>query len=268
MGLSADGASILTGILCGTVLSIIILVGAFMYIRHKRRDLQNIETISDTDESPERRDFIKQLEILKPYAKTFLEMLNDTRRQMRELHREGDNTAASAYKPVLRDLAKILLLLNRPVETLAVPEDWEHLYRWSEKALKRFKRMSETSQTQVNQLIKFFQTPVPHSEPDEYSRASTTMSTFKPDQPFGSSLSLQEQRTKTLSSSCESNFNFPLNPQWQFNYPLVPNNQLSSSEFIPSQWKNSKEYLGSPYFLEDDFLQLGFRPQDEITTEL
>lgn len=267
MGLSPEGASILVGILCGLLFCGIMITLAGLYLRYKRKYLpQIVETNSDVDDSPERRDFIKQLETLRPYSYTFLEMLNDTRRQMRELHQIGDNTAASAYKPVIRDLAKILLLLNRPVDMLAVPEDWDHLYRWAEKVLKRCKRMSETSQTQVNQLIKFLQTPV-IQEPDEYSRASTNMSTFKPDQVFGSSLSLQNNKTKTFGGSCEFNFNSPLNPQWQFNYPLV-SKQFRSSEFIPAQWRNSKELLSSAYFLEDDFLQLGFRPQDEITTEL
>lgn len=269
MGLSADAASVLTGIICGLVLCVVIVLGAMFYLKHKRKTLiQTSETNSDLDDSPERKDFLKQLEILRPNAETFLEMLNDTRRQMRELHQEGDNAAASVYKPVIRDLAKVLILLNRPVEVLAVPDDWEHLYNWAEQVVRRYKRMSEGSQTQVGQLIKFLQAPVEGNPDENCSKTSTIMSTFKPDQPFGSSLSLQDQRLKNVSSSCESHFNSPLNPQWQFNYPLISNSQISSSEFTPSQWKQSKEYLGNLYFLEDDFLQLGFRPQDEITTEL
>ncbi|KAK5641314.1 hypothetical protein RI129_009861 [Pyrocoelia pectoralis] len=269
IGLSPVNISILIGSLCGIIFSVFIVTFAVIYLRRKRNYLHYIiETNSDVDDTPEKRDFIKQLENFRPYAKTFLEMLNDTRRQVRELHSEADNTAASAYKPVIRDLAKILLLLNRPIELLAVPDDWERLHRWAEKLLRRHGQMSDVSQSQVNQLIKFLQTPSISNDPEEYSRASTTMSTFKPDQTYGSSPSLKGQPLKNFSDNDSNHFTSPLNPQWQFNYPVTNNKHFNSSQFIPSQWKNSKEYLNNPYLLEDDFLQLGFRPQDEITTEL
>ncbi|KAK4874230.1 hypothetical protein RN001_013590 [Aquatica leii] len=265
-GISSETTSILIGIVCGSIISVCIVTSAVIYLKRKRSYLHYmIETNSDVDDSPEKRDFVKQLEGFRPYARTFLEMLNDTRRQIREVHCEGDNTAASAYKPIIRDLAKILLLLNRPIEMLVVPDDWDRLHRWAEKLLHRHTQMSDVTHIQVNQLIKFLQTP---SIPEDYSRASTTMSTFKPDQSFGSSSTLKGQTTKTTSDNCASSYTPSLNPQWQFNYPVLSNKRFSSSEFIPSQWKNSKEYLNNPYLLEDDFLQLGFRPQDEITTEL
>nr|CAH7752416.1 unnamed protein product [Callosobruchus chinensis] len=172
---------------------------------------------------------------------------------------------------VVRDLAKILLLLNRPIDKIAVPDDWEHLFGWAEKALNRYKRMSGTSnQPQVAQLINFLQGPTDSSE---YSlRGSTTLSTFKPDfQPSlaamegCSRLSLQDVAIDNFTSNYDSKFHQPLNPQWKFEYSLVANN---SSEFDPALWRNSKEYLNGSLFLEDDFCQLGFRPQDEITTEL
>ncbi|KAF5277215.1 hypothetical protein FQR65_LT03921 [Abscondita terminalis] len=264
-GISLETISILIGIVCGTIISVFMVTFAIIYLKRKRSYLHYIiETNSDVDDSPEKRDFVKQLESFRPYARTFLEMLNDTRRQIREVHGEGDNTAASAYKPIVRDLAKILLLLNRPIEMLVVPDDWDRLHRWAEILLHRHTQMSDVTHVQVNQLIKFLQTP---SIPEDCSRASTTMSTFKPDS-FGSSPSLKGQTTKTASDNCATNFTNSLNPQWQFNYPVLSNKRFNSSEFIPSQWKNSKEYLNNPYLLEDDFLQLGFRPQDEITTEL
>lgn len=270
LGLSSNALAVLTGVITGTLLCTIFISSAIVYIRYRRKRAPQLsETSSEIDDSPEKKDFLKQLETLRPYAQNYLDMLNDTRRQIRELHREGDVSAIAAYRPVIRDLAKILLLLNRPVEKVAVPDDWEHLFNWGEKVLKRYKRMSETSQPQVAQLINFLQGPViPTDLEPEYSiRGSTTMSTFKPDQVFGSSLSLKDVAINNFNSNYDSKYHTPLNPQWKFEYSLVSNN-MPSSEFNPSLWRNSKEYLSNSLFLDDDFYQLGFRPQDEITTEL
>ncbi|XP_066151697.1 uncharacterized protein T48 [Euwallacea fornicatus] len=270
LGLSSNALTILTGILAGILLCLVLFAVAFAYVKHRRKRITlSSDTSSESDDSPERRDFLKRLETLRPYSQSYLDMLNDTRQQIRQLHREGDNGAIGAYKPVIRDLAKILLLLNRPPENTSMPDDWEHLFNWAEKALKRYKRMSDSSQPQVAQLINFLQAPiVARSEADEteYSvRGSTTMSTFKPDQPFGSMLSLQSAAIKGFHNNYDRYPN-SLNPEWKFEYTLVGN---TSSEFDPVAWKSSKEFLsGSPLFLEDDFYQLGFRPQDEITTEL
>lgn len=270
LGLSSNALAVLSGVATGTLLCTVFITSAVAYIKYRRKQFPQLsETSSELDDSPEKRDFLKQLETVRPYAQVYLDMLNDTRRQVRELHREGDNGAISAYRPVIRDLAKILLLLNRPIERIALPDDWEHLFNWAEKALHRYKRMSENSQGQVAQLITFLQGPIistdGDSEPDYPFRGSTTMSTFKPEQVFGSSLSLQDIAINNFNSNYDSKSAHPLNPQWKFEYSLVP----PSSEFNPSLWRNSKEYLNnSSLFLEDDFYQLGFRPQDEITTEL
>ncbi|XP_072398270.1 uncharacterized protein T48 [Diabrotica undecimpunctata] len=270
LGLSNNAMAVLTGVVTGSIVCIVLLTCAVLYIKFRRKTLPPLsETSSEIDDSPERKDFVKQLETLRPYAQSYLDMLNDTRRQIRELHSDGDTSAISAYRPVIRDLAKILLLLNRPVDRLAVPDDWEHLFNWADKVLKRYKRMSETSHLQVAQLVDFLQGPAvtPDLTRDiDSSRGSTTMSTFKPNQVFGSSLSLQDIAINNFTSNYDSKCHLPLNPQWKFEYSLV--NNLPSSEFNPASWKNSKEYLNNSIFLEDDFYQLGFRPQDEITTEL
>lgn len=257
MGLSNDALTVLTGVLSGTALCVVIIACGLIYMQYRRKHLLNASELgSDLDDTPERKEFLKQLEILRPYAQTFLEILNDSRRQLRESHRDGDHSAIAVYRPIIRDLAKILLLLNRPVEQICVPEDWEHLFAWGEKTLKRCKRMSEVSQPQVAQLINFLQTPI---EPEP--RTGTTMSTFKPDQPFGSTASLQHATIKTLGEPYDNG----LNPQWKFDYNMINSN----SQFNPILWKSSKESLqNGSYFLDDDCCQLGFRPQDEITTEL
>ncbi|CAG9767411.1 unnamed protein product [Ceutorhynchus assimilis] len=267
LGFSSNTLTILAGIVAGLSMCFVAFFIAILYVKFKRKHATfTSDTSSETDtDTPERKDFIKQLETLRFYSQCYLDMLNETRQQIRQLHQEGDNSAIAAYKPVVRDLAKILLLLNKPVENLSIPDDWEHLFNWAEKALKRYKRMSDSSQPQVAQLIHFLQSPIIPSDPDEpeYSvRGSTTMSTFKPDQPFGgSSLSLQSTLVKGYQEKYQN-----LSPEWKFEYSLVGN---TSSEFNPMAWKNSKEFVsGSPLFLEDDFYKLGYRPQDEITTEL
>lgn len=270
-GLSNNALAVLTGVATGSILCIVLLTIAIIYIKFRKKGIPTAsETSSELDDSPERKDFVKQLETLRPYAQSYLDMMNDTRRQIRELHTDGDSSAISAYRPVVRDLAKILLLLNRPVDRIVMPEDWEHLFNWAGKALKRYKRMSETSHPQVAQLVDFLQGSVGHDLSGELgsSRESTTMSTFKPEQMFGStsSLSLQDLAVQTFNSNYDSKCHLPLNPQWKFEYSLV--NNMPSSEFNPSSWKTSKELLNNSIFLEDDFYQLGFRPQDEITTEL
>ncbi|GLV32954.1 Transcript 48 [Carabus blaptoides fortunei] len=208
--LSGESTAVLVGIGTGALICVLLLTAGALYIRHKRQHYPQhpSEAPSDLEDSPERRDFLKQVEILRPHASTFLDMLNDTRRQIRELHGAGDNAAITAYRPVVRDLAKILLILNRPAEKLyVVPEDWDHLCSWGEKTLKRYKRMSEVSQPQVAQL-------------------------------------------------------------WNFNYSLVSPNPVAAAAGFGATWQDTRDFLNSSYLLEDDFFQFGFRPQDEITTEL
>ncbi|XP_071051928.1 uncharacterized protein [Onthophagus taurus] len=276
--------TILAGIFCGSFICFFIIGSGILYLQYQRKKImkeQQSETNSDVDDStstPERKDFLKQLELLRPYTKTYLQMLNDTRKQLRETIKQdsinsmGDLSATAVYRPVLRDLAKILLLLNRPIQKIAIPDDWEHLLTWAEQALKRYKRMSDISnQPQVAQLINFLQEApsvlTSSNENNDYvARGSTNMSTFKPERAPGSNLSLNNLSLNNLTSNNgKKSFdgtNF-LNPQWKFEYNIIQN-----SQFNPAQWKNSKEYLNNPYYFDDDFCQLGFRPQDEITTEL
>lgn len=266
-GLTAENAAIVVGILSGTLICVIIISSGVLFLRYKRRQQPNLssETPSDVDDTPERKDFLKQLEILRPQAPTFLSMLNDTRRQIRELHGAGDNAAITAYRPVVRDLAKILLLLNRNVDRISViPEDWDHLFSWGEKVLKRYKRMSDISQPQVAQLVSFLQAPVTHEHTSP--TYSNTLSTFKPDQQFGSSMSLKDIAVKNFNSNYDNTYTTTINPQWQFNYSLVGPSPVSATGYCGS-WQN-RDFLCSSYLVEDDFFQFGFRPQDEITTEL
>jgi hypothetical protein len=88
---------------------------------------------------------VKHVSALRCEAPVFLAMLNDTRRQVRELyHASGHgDSAVQAYRPVLTDLARILTLLNRPDHLLETPpSDWEKLLAWGERVLRRYKKQN------------------------------------------------------------------------------------------------------------------------------
>ncbi|XP_044732305.1 uncharacterized protein LOC123295139 [Chrysoperla carnea] len=280
-GISGETFAILTGIVLGAILCVFIIIGGLIYMRYRKRTIiQSTLSAAEkfNEDTQERRDFLKQLELLRPHAYTFLDMLNDTRRQIRELYNRNDHAGVAAYKPVVRDLAKLLVLLNRtPDQIYDVPNDWERLSMWAEKLLKRYKRMSDSSSTtqqQVAQLINFLQTPnnnlnqqhhQRHSSSTEPNSQFTTLSTFKPDQSIvGSQLSLKDAVVQNYNSRYVDNnqmLETPLNPSWEFpNYSLVTMGTLN--------WSRSKDYLNNGNWFDDDFLQLGYRPQDEITTEL
>lgn len=108
--------------------------------------------------------------MLRGEGNTFLSMLNDTRRQVRELYYSGNNGDGAVgiqayrynhaisvsyqliyssfiiimiYRPVLRDLARILVLINRRDDEIPIPpDDWQRLFSWAERLLRRYKRHS------------------------------------------------------------------------------------------------------------------------------
>lgn len=294
LGMSSEGLTVLTGVVAGSLLCILIISFAIVYVQYKKKALEQAsETSSELDDSNHsgsqqrqyagrRGEFLRQVDQLRPHAGAFLDMMNDTRRQLREAHRTGDGGATTAvFRPVICDLAKILILLNRRPDILVSevqqhqmpPDDWEHLFNWAEKNLKRYKRVSDVSQPQVAQLINFLQAPsvvidTDINQPREKDLTSNgtniqVMSTFKPEQTIGSTLSLQDVAIKNFNANYGT-AQTVLNPQWKFDYALVASTNLPISQFNPNIWKNGT----NQYFLEDDFGQLGFRPQDEITTEL
>lgn len=115
-----------------------ILVLTVIFCMRKSRRKQTIrEKLIEDNQA--RSEFLRQLDDLRPNAEYFLGMLNDTRRQIRKLHLNGDTMAAQAYRPIVRDLAKILLLINKPAELLAgPPNDWLRLYMWAQRILDRY----------------------------------------------------------------------------------------------------------------------------------
>ncbi|XP_018350654.1 PREDICTED: uncharacterized protein LOC108753518 isoform X1 [Trachymyrmex septentrionalis] len=158
-GLTGSQVAILVGVVSGTTICIfIILCGAIVVHRRKKKAVKLAQQFED---SAERREFLKHLATLRGEANTFLAMLNDTRRQVRELYYSGNNgdgaVGIQAYRPVLRDLARILVLVNRRDDEIPLPpDDWQRLFSWAERLLRRYKRHSSP---EVAQLVTFLQQP-------------------------------------------------------------------------------------------------------------
>lgn len=172
--------TILVGIICGAFLCFfVVFVG--VVILKKRQQKIHKKLIKDQliNEEYDQQEFIKQLDDLKPYGEYFLFMLNDTRKQIRKSYLSGDTTAAAKFYPIIRDLAKILILLNRPIEVIdGPPHDWNRLLQWADRILAQYK-----SQHQTKEFIKFLQSPTSQSSSRIFNNEDTRLvsdhTTFK-----------------------------------------------------------------------------------------
>lgn len=80
--------------------------------------------------------FKSKLVQLRKEADVFLKMLNDMRRRAREL--PPDSPVAEQYKNVMRDVTRVLYLLNKKPSKVQMPVDGIQLVKWSENILKRY----------------------------------------------------------------------------------------------------------------------------------
>lgn len=295
--------TVLVGIVCGALLCfLIVFVGVIVF----RKKHQKIHTKSIKDQlindEYERHEFCRQLDELRPHAEYFLHMLNDTRKQIRKLHFSGDTSATSKYYPIVRDLAKILILINRPIELIdGPPHDWNRLYRWADKISAQYKPQ------QIAQLIEFLQnSPTPSSRFEDVdsrlaNKNTTTFCSLFYSTPvvqtrkmFSSTLPpnvtlTTSAATKEIPSSAASDTSDDMKHLSLPHEKTIPTGSLislhdfedvrSSSKSISYSKKNNpygdsfpqvKNYLsiGSLRIVDDEFIQLGLRPGDEITTEL
>lgn len=225
------------------------------------------------DDNVARAEFLRQLDELRPNAEYFLGMLNDTRRQIRKLHANGDTMGAQAYRPIVRDLAKILLLVNKPVELLnGPPNDWLRLYMWGQRILDRYK-------PQMSPLIDFLQSsPTLSNDP---RLASCQHHTFKSDATNSTETSespVMEQRHSYDGGGGEvkgclinlQDFDMRSSvtlPRTEHFGPTLGFKLLGSGN-SGSKRHSVSDVNNSALWLEDEFFNLGLRPQDEITTEL
>ncbi|XP_075231041.1 FU domain-containing protein T48 [Lycorma delicatula] len=323
IALSGQTLAVVVGALVGTVICFVLVLVAGICLKYRRyramrakaRDslslshLTGTQRSQDSDDS-ERPEFLKHLASLRPDAPIFLAMLNETRRQVRDLRKPSrQDSAIQAYKPVLKDLSRILILLNRREERIgSPPADWETLLAWGERVLRRYKKQNPH---QVAQLVSFLQVPVQThptpSPPASHSPYPSQLTTFVPVDKRDSSAattpspvamattriapdfqqlaisafddnynnrssnrkSEDELRRNTAASMLQqpslidSGVDFSSN--WEFN----PSNYTILAEWSAAAADNSPtEYAEFGNNDEDDFFTLGFRPQDEITTEL
>ncbi|KAK7788662.1 hypothetical protein R5R35_013085 [Gryllus longicercus] len=330
MGLPGRTLAVIVGACSGAVICVGVLLGGVLYVRRRklrllrealeerpRRAARSASLCADrpshTDvatpvDTPERREFLKHLSMLRCEAPVFLAMLNDTRRQVRELHHHDhpNDSAIQAYRPVLKDLARILLLLNRSEENILIPPaDWNTLLAWGERVLRRYKKQNPHQVAQA-QLVNFLQVPIqtnPSSpciniEQETSRRELTTFQPFNVNKSTGlnssfksnsnnhtaaraSNQSLQELAISTFNSNYN---NAPMANTFNASSEVVLRREVSMLqpslidsanefnpcwEFNPSNYTTLAEWSASrDYLVDDDFFTLGFRPQDEITTEL
>lgn len=149
----------LIGIVCGALLCFLIILMGVVMFRRKQQKMHRKSTKDQLiDDEYDRHEFIRQLDELRPHAEYFLFMLNDTRKQIRRAYITGDTAASARFYPIIRDLAKILILLNRPVELIdGPPHDWNRLLLWAERILSQYK----PQQQQISQLIDILQSTAP-----------------------------------------------------------------------------------------------------------
>ena len=106
--------------------------------------IQSEESVSATNPGFEREFnpanadefFNEKLNLLRERASTFLQMLNDMRRRLKELPADHENVAQ--YKAVMRDVTRLLYLLNKRPENVEVPPDGVKLLAWAERILQRY----------------------------------------------------------------------------------------------------------------------------------
>ena len=80
--------------------------------------------------------FNEKLNLLRERASTFLQMLNDMRRRLKELPADHENVPQ--YKAVMRDVTRLLYLLNKRPENVEIPPDGVKLLAWAERILQRY----------------------------------------------------------------------------------------------------------------------------------
>ncbi|RZF45478.1 hypothetical protein LSTR_LSTR009349 [Laodelphax striatellus] len=324
IALSGQTLAIVVGAVVGTVICFILVLIAGICVKYRRyrafrakqRDslslshLTGTQRSQDSDDS-ERPEFLKHLASLRPDAPVFLAMLNETRRQVRDLRRPSrQDSAIQAYKPVLKDLSRILILLNRREERIGTPPaDWETLLAWGERVLRRYKKQNPN---QVAQLVSFLQVPVQThatpSPPSSHSPYPSQLTTFAsppsvaasvPSTPSPVAMATSRMKQPNFQqlaiSAFDNNYNsrsasnrkseddirpntaasllqqpslidsgVDFSSNWEFN----PNNYTILAEWSATTDNSPTDYSEFATTDDDDFFTLGFRPQDEITTEL
>lgn len=81
-------------------------------------------------------EFMEKLNYLRDYSETFLRMLNEMRRRLKELR--PDTQMAQNYRVITRDVTRVLDLLNKKPSSVDMPVDGLELVKKSESLLKNY----------------------------------------------------------------------------------------------------------------------------------
>ncbi|XP_065846687.1 uncharacterized protein [Oscarella lobularis] len=92
--------------------------------------------VGDDPEEWQLEEFLGHLAKLRDKASAFLAILNDMRRKMKTL--SPDSEGAKQCKKVMKDLTRLLFLLNKKPKSIKMPSDGLQLLTWSEHVLTRF----------------------------------------------------------------------------------------------------------------------------------
>lgn len=292
--LSGQVATITVGVIAGFLIVTTILLVVGMAVKFKKCSnfraksrmspslgpLSNGSHRSQESDDCDRLEFFKQLDKLRPEAPIFLAMLNETRKQVRELRGPSrQHSAIQAYRPVLKDLSRILIILNKEDCLVNPPADWEILLAWGDRVLRRYKKQHPIMVVQPNTNEHISNKPI----------QLTTFANNKKHRPLSASSSSPSRIKQLAISVFDDNYNdHNRHPDENDEVIMLRDKTVSSFDRSTSpaslsllEANASKSMLVAewnaempPYNYystttdEDDFFTLGFRPQDEITTEL
>ncbi|XP_046386193.1 uncharacterized protein LOC124155976 isoform X2 [Ischnura elegans] len=320
VGLTGRRLAVVVGTCSGLLISLLLICGAFVYIKCWRSQQPNTDSCKNSStpvdsagygfshrypqlawDEIERQEFLQQLRALQPDAHIFLAMLNDTRRKFRKIHMKNGkaDSRCKAYRAVLRDLCRILALLNqKDFQNMTLPTDWKKLLSWGERVLKRYKKQHCLVATAlVKEPSKILQMQIQvHCEPpkDSCERKCSELVSFQPngkiqhdglpktpgsegstkitngDSPFiGSPHFLTAMRQELLPGRPaivvdmvdeEGMTHGDQEEHCSHGYGITS----SFHTPVPSDWTRNNHWG----YDDDEFVPLGHRPQDEITTEL
>nr|CAD7393565.1 unnamed protein product [Timema cristinae] len=276
LGVPGTMLAIIVGTCSGILVCVVVLLGGCLYIRHRKGQRStthsstssgNSNQMCDQDlDTIERGTFQKYISTLRPEASLFLAMLNDTRKQVRDLYQLNNSRSSviQAYRPVLMDLVRILTLLNTPVHSLGPPpEDWRVLFAWGDRVLSRYKRQNphQVAQAQLANFLVPIQTTRPSPAQLIYLDQDPRHGSVTTFQPVASLSVDTDKQTPSSEWSRRDLAISAFNSNYSVGQPKhsdVPATQISLLDYPGWEWQEE----------EDDFLALGSRPQDEITTEL
>ncbi|CAB4000912.1 Hypothetical predicted protein [Paramuricea clavata] len=109
-------------------------------LKHKpsiRQILGEYNQLDKAGGSWTQEDFERLIQSLREDAHVFLQMINEVKRKLNMLD-DKNTTRGMQYKALIRDISRVLRLLNRKPAKLEMPVDGVPLLLWAENALKRF----------------------------------------------------------------------------------------------------------------------------------